>query len=185
MAKTNMPWQRSNLRDNDDGTCNCHPLGDSCFFQEFDGSRCQCKCHRKPIGIFVCVICGSPGAGEFCDDTGVITHRCSLHQLQPKQMAIEPVCKRCGVMKSVLDKIPSDCCKWEQKHLFPGLDDSLETKGISTKEEVLAIVEQMKQINDNINKQMDQLCEYHEDLNKCGCKCSHCIGGRCCFQVQE
>ena len=37
------------LRNNQDGTCNCRPLGNGCFFQEIDGSRCGCKCHTKPI----------------------------------------------------------------------------------------------------------------------------------------
>lgn len=36
------------LRNNQDGTCNCRPLGSGCFFQEIDGSRCKCSCHNKP-----------------------------------------------------------------------------------------------------------------------------------------
>lgn len=36
------------LRNNQDGTCNCRPLSNGCFFQELDGSRCRCKCHTKP-----------------------------------------------------------------------------------------------------------------------------------------
>lgn len=35
------------LRDNSDKTCNCSPLGNGCFFQELDGSRCKCKCHQE------------------------------------------------------------------------------------------------------------------------------------------
>lgn len=39
---------KNNLRDNEDGTCNCRPIDEkTCFFQEFDGSRCNCKCHRE------------------------------------------------------------------------------------------------------------------------------------------
>ncbi len=33
------------LRDNSDGTCNCSPLGNSCFFTNGFGGRCDCKCH--------------------------------------------------------------------------------------------------------------------------------------------
>lgn len=35
----------TNLRDNPDGTCNCKPLGDGCFFTSESGGRCDCKCH--------------------------------------------------------------------------------------------------------------------------------------------
>lgn len=35
-----------NLRDNPDGTCNCRPLGDGCFFTDGLGGRCDCKCHQ-------------------------------------------------------------------------------------------------------------------------------------------
>lgn len=35
-----------NLRDNEDGTCNCQPLGNCCFFMSSDSGRCDCKCHN-------------------------------------------------------------------------------------------------------------------------------------------
>ncbi len=35
-----------NLRDNPDGTCNCRPLGNSCFFLDGFGNRCDCPCHH-------------------------------------------------------------------------------------------------------------------------------------------
>ena len=40
--------QKPTLRNNQDGTCNSRSLGNGCFFQELDGSRCGCKCHTKP-----------------------------------------------------------------------------------------------------------------------------------------
>jgi hypothetical protein len=46
-----------NLRDNEDGTCNCHMLQKGvCFFTTLD-ERCNCKCHfpKEEIG---CPICG-------------------------------------------------------------------------------------------------------------------------------
>lgn len=35
-----------NLRDNSDGTCNCKPLGNGCFFTNSIGGKCDCKCHK-------------------------------------------------------------------------------------------------------------------------------------------
>lgn len=37
----------SNLRDNEDGTCNCRPFGEGCFFTDTLGEGpCDCECHK-------------------------------------------------------------------------------------------------------------------------------------------
>lgn len=37
----------NSLRDNEDGTCNCKPMGGGCFFTDIFGNHCDCKCHVK------------------------------------------------------------------------------------------------------------------------------------------
>lgn len=38
-----------NLRDNTDGSCNCRPLGEGCFFTDGFGNKCDCKCHMSRL----------------------------------------------------------------------------------------------------------------------------------------